>query len=179
MTEEAPPPVVRHARARDLPLLASIEGEADRMFVERFAATDWDPPTPGQDRVAEPGFVLVAGDPPVGFAHVLEVEVGWLAHLQLLAVRPGHQRRGTGTALVRAALAEAGARGHDRLTLSTYRDVPWNAPFYERLGFTELTDLDPWLREVVAAERRTGIEQHGDRLVMVAPTTRGGRGVRP
>ncbi len=35
-------------------------------------------------------------------------------------------------------MAEARAQGFDRLSLCTYRDVPWNGPFYASLGFTEV-----------------------------------------
>jgi GNAT superfamily N-acetyltransferase len=161
--------VVREARAADLPLLAGIEGDADELFLERFGHPEWEPPTRGQDRVAEPGFVLVAGAPAVGFAHVLEVEGD--AHLELLAVRRDHGRQGIGTALVAAAKAEARARGHRRLTLSTYRDVPWNAPFYTRLGFTELSRLEHWHRAAQRAEDRMGLLEHGERLIMVTSLT--------
>jgi hypothetical protein len=46
------------------------------------------------------------------------------------------------------------------VTLTTYRDIPWNAPFYRRLGFEELTaaELTPDLREIVLAEAKKGLE---------------------
>jgi GNAT superfamily N-acetyltransferase len=161
---------VREARAADAPLLAGIEADADELFLERFGNPPWEPPTPGQDRLFEPGFVLVAGTPPVGFAHVREVEGD--AHLELLAVRRAHGRQGIGTALVRAAMDEARVRGHRRLTLSTYRDVPWNAPFYERLGFRELDRLEHWHRAAQRAEERMGLLEHGERLMMVTSLTK-------
>lgn len=160
---------VRHARAADVPLLAAIEADADRLFLERFGDPPWEPPTPGQDRLLPAGFVLVAGTPAVGFAHVLEIEGD--AHLELLAVRRDHGRQGTGTALVAAAKAEARARGHRRMTLSTYRDVPWNAPFYARLGFTELDRLEHWHRAAQRDEERMGLLEHGERLIMVTSLT--------
>jgi GNAT superfamily N-acetyltransferase len=160
---------VRPVRAADVSQLAAIEADADELFVERFGHLSWDPRTPGQDRIAQAGFVLVAGDPPVGFAHVLELHGS--AHLEQLAVRRDHGRRGTGSALVRAAMAEARARGHHRLTLSTYRDVPWNAPFYARLGFAELTDLEPWQVQARRHEERLGLMEHGERLFMVTSLT--------
>lgn len=161
---------VHEARAADVPLLAAIEADADELFLERFGNPRWDPPTPGQDRVATAGFVLVSGTPPVGFAHVVEIEGD--AHLELLAVRRDHGRQGIGTALVEAAKAEAWARGHRRLTLSTYRDVPWNAPFYERRGFEELTRLEHWHREAQRHEARMGLLKHGERLIMVTSLTK-------
>ena len=94
----------------------------------------------GAERDARsPGFLLVAGRPPIGFVHVLLLDGH--AHLEQLSVRPEHQRRGIGTTLVRAAMARARQDGHDRLSLCTYRDVPWNGPFYRSLGFTEVSEL--------------------------------------
>ena len=56
-------------------------------------------------------------------------------HLEELDVLPGHGRQGIGTRLVRALCDGARGRGIAAVTLCTFRDVPWNAPFYERLGF--------------------------------------------
>lgn len=155
----------RMVRAADLRHLAAVEADADRSYVELFGDLSWESPTPGHDRDAEPGFLLVAGTPPVGFAHVLEVDGE--AHLQQLAVRRAHQRGGVGTSLVEAAAAEARARGYRRLTLSTYRDVPWNGPWYARLGFTELTRPGWFHDEVRRTEQRMGLERHGPRVLMV------------
>lgn len=72
---------------------------------------------------------------PVGFA--LMKFVGGTAWLDQLSVLERWQGRGLGTALIDRAAAAAGARGFETLYLSTYRDVPWNAPFYARRGFEE------------------------------------------
>jgi GNAT superfamily N-acetyltransferase len=163
---------VRPARRADADLLATIEAEGDRQFEVLFGPLDWTT-TPGTWRLSAPGFVLVAGDPVVGFAHVLEIEGA--AHLEQLAVRPSGQRRGTGTALVRAAQAEAAARGHATLSLCTYADVPWNAPFYRRLGFVELgaAELGPLHRRLLEKEADLGLDRHGRRVVMRGPTRAG------
>src|SRR5262249_34656732 len=46
------------------------------------------------------------------------------------------------------------------LTLTTFRDVPWNAPWYEARGFRVLDDdeLTPGLRQRRAAEDALGLE---------------------
>lgn len=72
------------------------------------------------------------GDP-VGFA--LARELGGLAHLDELDVVPEHGRQGLGAQLLRAVCHWAAGRGYAALTLSTFRDIPWNAPFYSRHGF--------------------------------------------
>jgi ribosomal protein S18 acetylase RimI-like enzyme len=153
-----PTVAIRFARGEDLDLLARIEDDADRLFVERFHPEVWGSALRGLVRAERPGFLLVAseGDEVVGFAHLVE-EDG--AHLEQVAVRRDAGHRGHGSALVRASLLQAGARGHATVTLHTYADVPWNAPFYAALGFVETGPApDPVL------------EQYGRRVRMTAST---------
>ena len=161
---------VRPARPEDLDEVTAIEGEADQTFVPLFGPLDWRP-TKGQWRVGVPGFLLVAGDPVAGFAHVMELE--GIAHLEQLAVRPAAHRQGIGTALVRASMAEAARRGYAEISLCTYADVPWNAPFYRLLGFEELTELGPLHRRMREHEQDIGLDEHGRRVVMTASTATG------
>lgn len=159
---------IRFATEADLELLAGIEDDADRLLVERFQPSEWGTAPTGTWRAAQPGFLLVAEeDEVVGFAHVLEVGG---AHLEQVSVRPRASRRGIGAALVTEALAEAERRGHPRVTLRTFADVPWNAPFYGRLGFVESEPDTPWLRELVLVEQRLGLDRHGRRVQMTAST---------
>ena len=160
-------PDIRPARREDLDALTAIEREGDQEFVALFGPLDW-MATPGVERMATPGFLLVAGEPGVGFAHVLELE--GIAHLEQLAVRPDVHRQGIGSALVRAAMAEAGGRGDDEISLCTYADVPWNGPFYATLGFEELVEPGPLHRRMREHEREIGLDEHGRRVVMVAST---------
>jgi hypothetical protein len=54
----------------------------------------------------------------------------------------------------------AAARGDDAVTLSTFRDLGWNGPFYERLGFRVLgeVELTPGLAAVRAHEVDLGLD---------------------
>ncbi|WP_370039331.1 GNAT family N-acetyltransferase, partial [Nocardioides sp.] len=89
------------------------------------------------------------------------------AHLEQLSVRlPEHGRRGVGTALVHAACEEARWAGHDSLTLCTYRDVPWNGPFYRRLGFSEDPAPPPHLARIRRHEQDLGLDRCGAREVL-------------
>jgi hypothetical protein len=51
-------------------------------------------------------------------------------------------------------------RGLDAVTLTTFRDVAWNAPYYERCGFRVLdeTELGPGLRRVRDTEAAHGLD---------------------
>lgn len=53
---------VRLIEAEDEPRIASIEAAADQLLMERFGPELFTEVTPGKDRVADPGSVLVAGD---------------------------------------------------------------------------------------------------------------------
>lgn len=96
------------------------------------------------------------------------VETGGAAHLEQLSVLPAVGRRGHGRALVESAKTEAAGRGHERITLRTYADVPWNAPFYASCGFEESEPDTPFLLALVALERRLGLDRHGRRIQMTA-----------
>ncbi|WP_309491575.1 MULTISPECIES: GNAT family N-acetyltransferase [unclassified Microbacterium] len=154
---------------------------ADTVLIDRFGALDWPPPTPPQERTAAPGFVLVAETiettdatdaagakdaTVVGFVHVLEIDGH--AHLEQLSVLPSHGRRGIGRRLVEAALAEARRRGHPRVSLRTYADVPWNAPFYASCGFIVTEPDTPLLRSLIRIETDLGLFEHGHRVQMTA-----------
>lgn len=98
-----------------------------------------------------------AGGAPVGFA--LVVELGLFAHLDELSVLPEHGRQGLGSALLEAVCEWAFTRGFSAVTLSTFRDVPWNAPFYARRGFVALDPAEqpPELARIVEKERQKGL----------------------
>ncbi len=85
---------------------------------------------------AEEGNLLVAVAPDgkvVGFAAFWPLD--GLAHLCELDVHPDHGGRGLGRRLIAAGEAWARGQGMPAMTLATFVDVPWNAPFYARLGF--------------------------------------------
>lgn len=103
-------------------------------------------------------FTARLGRAPIGFA------IGWpqpgSIYLAELAVDPDHGRRGAGRALVEHFCAAAWARGGACVTLSTFRDVPWNAPFYAKLGFREIASADRagWMAAYEANQARGGLD---------------------
>jgi len=112
-------------------------------------------------------WLALAGDTPVGFAHV-EPLTADVPHLEEIDVHPSHGRRGLGTRLVQAVCDWVAAAGHHEITLTTFRAVPWNMPWYRRLGFVELPAV-AWsdaLRRQVASETGRGLDPVR-RLVMV------------
>ena len=85
------------------------------------------------------GSVWVAAnsaDLPIGF--VIAEARGADAYVHELDVEHAYGGRGVGRALLRRVAAWAQTRGLGTLLLSTFKDVAWNAPFYERLGFVRV-----------------------------------------
>lgn len=169
---------IRLARPSDLRHLAAVEDSGGGLFEQHFGAAMApvlvEPARSGKDRDLDGIFLMVAEETGsgevVGFAHVRDVEGH--AHLEQLSVRPEHGRRGTGARLVAAAGEEARWRGYDELTLCTYRDVPWNGPYYRRLGFREVERLDSWQQRLHDHELELGLDANGVRVVMARPLRR-------
>ncbi len=113
-------------------------------------------------------WVALAGELPVGFAQA--ERLGANLHLEELDVHPAHGRRGVGRALVEAVCACARAQGRRAVTLTTFREIPFNEPFYQKLGFHSLAAeaLPPELKRRVAEEDARGLQAHR-RVVMSKP----------
>ena len=116
--------------------------------------------TEGHRPFAVQGLVWVAEDAGrlIGFAtcEAFEHEL----HLWELAVRHDAQGKGAGRALIAAVEQEARVRGLPAVTLTTFRDIPWNAPFYARCGFVELSqeEFGPFLTLVREKEVEIGLD---------------------
>jgi GNAT superfamily N-acetyltransferase len=79
-------------------------------------------------------------------------------HIEQLQVLRAHQGRGIGRALLGAVIAWAREHGFAAVTLTTFRSVRWNAPFYASLGFCESarSDMPPGLQATVDREAAQG-----------------------
>jgi len=145
--------------------LRSIEFAADRLFesvgIGPFTNDD------AEDHFDRAALVLVVGEPPMGFVCVELVDA--LPHIWQLSVYPDHARQGLGRLLIEATSAWAASEGFEAITLTTYRDVPWNGPFYESLGFVEMGDLTPELSAIREHERAIGDDDFGPRVAMRLP----------
>jgi GNAT superfamily N-acetyltransferase len=155
---------IEPARADDLAKLPAIERAANTLFAGRgLAGVDaGDATSPEELRHAHAaGLLWVArapGGEPVGFA-LLELVDG-VPHLEEIDVHPEHGRRGVGRALLDAVLAWARGAGHRAVTLTTFREIPWNEPFYARAGFRALAseELGPGLAAVMRDEAARGLD---------------------
>jgi GNAT superfamily N-acetyltransferase len=155
---------IRTARADDLAELVEIERAAGETFraLGMDAVADDDPGSVEElTPYADEGRALVAvdgGDRPV--AYLLLDVVDGAAHVDQVSVRPDHARHGIGRALIDEAASWGRALGLPALTLTTYVEVPWNGPYYERLGFRYLVagEETPGLRAIRDRERAAGLD---------------------
>lgn len=155
-------PEVRLAEPADLERLPEIDSRAESLF--RVSGLDLPELSFPLDALHESKVVYVAGRPPVAFVQVDEIDGN--AHVQELAVLPAQMRKGLGSALLEAACKWAAEHGYRVITLTTYADVPWNAPFYACRGFVELAELTPELAEIRDWERDVGLDRVGRRIAM-------------
>lgn len=151
--------MIRVASLTDLPALGDIERAAGEPFRDlgMAAIADDEPFTLAElTTYQRAGRAWVYGDPPVSY--VLVDEIDGYAHIEQVSVHPGHSRQGIGRMLIDHVGTWATSRGLAGLTLTTFTEVPWNAPYYARLGFRVVTDLSPGLRAVRAHEAAIGLD---------------------
>lgn len=145
--------------ADEIPDLIAIDLAASQLF----AGTGMLPDAELLDHVpadvfeaARPGGHVFAARDRKGVAagFVLTSLRGDTLYLDQISVHPAHGRRGLGAALIRRVFQDAADRGLKTVTLSTFRDLPWNAPFYRTLGFRELPrkQLKDWMLEIEARQ---------------------------
>lgn len=93
----------------------------------------------------------------MGFLNAVEIDNE--LHIQELSVRQRFQGRGAGRKLLLTAVEHARYRELYGLTLTTFRDLPWNEPFYQRQGFETLSpaQLGPRLATVLNDEVAHGL----------------------
>ncbi len=157
--------LIRPTLTRDIPRLAEVERSAAQAFAS-LPALAW----------------LAAGDVLDITTHQACIDAGasWLAeadtgqilgfacagyeqqalHIHEISVRREAQGQGIGRKLLDQLVAVARASGARELTLTTFADVPWNAPFYRRYGFETLDEglLCARLRQILASEAAHGLK---------------------
>jgi GNAT superfamily N-acetyltransferase len=153
---------IRAAAESDLDVLPEIDERAAAIF--RTAGYVLPEIDFLDDELAQAKAVFLAGHPPVGFVWVNEVD--GIAHVEELAVVPKWMRQGIGGRLLERAADWAAGQGYPAITLITFADVPWNAPFYRARGFTEIDELTPGLAALRDRERALGLDDVGRRMVM-------------
>lgn len=166
---------IRPAEPADLPVLQDLEVEAGRMFrtLGMDAVAEDEPADLATlERFRTAGGAWVLGTEPGErvAAYLLSEVVDGALHIEQVSTHPKAAGRGAGLQLIEHAAVRAREAGLPALTLTTFREVPWNAPYYARLGFRPVEEdrLTPGLREIRAHEAALGLDRW-PRLVMRRP----------
>lgn len=127
------------------------------------------------------GMDAVADDAPVSESELLQAVEGqrlWVAveygvlkayllgdflpqslHIDQVTVHPDAARRGLGALMIESVSADPRSKERGLITLTSFANVPWNAPYYERIGFLDIAE-ENWpegVAEKFAAEQRDGL----------------------
>jgi len=154
---------IRLTQEQDVSLLPNIERSAGESFRE-LPDLAWiadDDVMAGETHLKYvtngTSWVAVADGQIVGFlcAEIVERNL----HIWLLAVRQEWQGNGIGRRLMKTAIDHAHCNKLESVTLTTFREVPWNEPFYRSLGFEiiESTKVEPRLDQILQDEINHGI----------------------
>jgi GNAT superfamily N-acetyltransferase len=158
------PTRIRPARVDELAALQDIERAAGRCFYDIGMAEIADDEPLGLEELAEyqragRAWVAVDGtDHPV--AYLVADLIDGNVHIEQVSVHPDNARRGVGRSLLEHVAGWAATEGVPALTLSTFAQVPWNAPYYILCGFRILdeTQLTPGLRAIRRREAEYGLD---------------------
>jgi GNAT superfamily N-acetyltransferase len=171
------PAIIRLAAPEDAHLLPAIETSAAQAF-RMIAELSWLAESPPMSIARHSQLIalstcwvaLDAENRPQGF---LSAEHhGNDLHIYELSVMQSMQGQGTGRRLIAAAMDYARSTRLSFVTLTTFTNVPWNAPFYSRMGFqTKATkDLDQRLAAILSEEYKHGFAPKS-RCAMAWPVT--------
>ncbi len=133
---------IRQSKDDDVSYLPELEQRAGAIFrsVGLDDVADSDPiPIETFFEIHANGLIWIAAEedgPPAGFlaAKILD----GCAYIHEVSVDPAHQGKKIGNRLIQTFCAWAKGRGYPLVTLSTFRSVPWNGPYYAKLGFEEI-----------------------------------------
>jgi N-acetylglutamate synthase-like GNAT family acetyltransferase len=156
---------IRTARKSDLAVMQDIERAAGIWFREIGMPEIADDDPLSQDELAryeqENRAWVAADETDMPVAYLIADIIDGNMHIEQVSVHPRVARRKIGRMLLEHAAVGAAASGIRALTLTTFADVPWNAPYYARCGFRVLDDseLSPGMRAVVDREIAHGLHR--------------------
>ena len=158
--------LIRLAQPAELPYLQEIEIASGEPFRDVGMPEIADDDPMSLEDLARHDVWVAIGEEGLPVAFIAVGDVDGATHVHQVCVHPSHARQGIG-----AALIEHVTRGERPVTLTTFRDVPWNQPYYERLGFRAMTETSvagtlPGLAEIMREEASRGLDP-ATRVAMV------------
>jgi GNAT superfamily N-acetyltransferase len=157
--------IIRAARAAEVPRLRDLDWDSMHIFsdIGMPEMAEYEGRTLAElaesQRAGGLWVAVEEDDEPASF--VMTVPVDGCLHVEQLSTAPAAARRGLGRALLDHAAGQARAGGMPALTLTTFADVPWNGPYYQRCGFRVLAgdELTPGLRAIREHEIALGLDR--------------------
>lgn len=154
---------IRPATEADFVHLPGVEGDAGTLFAD-FGLPEIAASAPSPEDfyrfLPKGSLVLVATETAkiVGFSVGLIVD--GQAYLREVSVRRSHAKQGIGKRLIDGIIQWASGQGFRSVTLTTFRDLPFNGLFYGNLGFKEFAPDNAWpeLRAIREKEKRDGLD---------------------
>jgi ribosomal protein S18 acetylase RimI-like enzyme len=143
------------AQPEDVDRLIAVDLAAGQLFaptglLSDDALHDHVPETVMQQAIEAKDLLKVSAQDSGAVGFALVSHRGGTLYLDQISVHPDHGRRGLGAELVRQVCVVAKQRRLKQVTLSTFREVPWNGPFYRKMGFREIPrkDMADWMLEL-------------------------------
>ncbi|KAF1972062.1 acyl-CoA N-acyltransferase [Bimuria novae-zelandiae CBS 107.79] len=137
---------IRQATEDDLEALTTVELSATSIFGTIPALADLSSNHASPDQLRQwfsTGRIYIAEDngKPVGYVSAVPMDA--VLYIAEISTIPESQGKGIGSALIQTVFAYArecvqATKEQPRVSLTTYREVAWNAPFYRRRGFKEV-----------------------------------------
>ncbi|TVY16475.1 Acetyltransferase [Lachnellula arida] len=163
---------IRRARSSDISLLESVERSAAQIFRTVNLGFLADGPTLDPavlSGMAKSNHLWIAvndWDQPIGFLGGENFEGNF--HLVEVSVAQDFQGRGVGKALMSNMMEQVRREGYKTITLTTYRDVPWNGYWYAKMGFVEVyaQAMGRKYLDIMVQEGKQGLDQ-ASRCVMM------------
>jgi ribosomal protein S18 acetylase RimI-like enzyme len=159
---------LRPARPDEIETVRALERASAQRFVGLMDALAADEPSPAPvlaARIAGGGLVVAVEDQAIaGFVMFRPVEDR--LYVEQIDVLPAFAGRRIGAALLDAVTERARTAGLAGLSLSTFREIPWNAPYYRRLGFVDVAALTPGMTAIRADHLARGLDEDA-RVFMV------------
>jgi GNAT superfamily N-acetyltransferase len=157
-------PNIRPGSAGDIPAMQDIERSAGELFRDlgMTAVAADEPATVTELRGYiddSRAWVMDFEGAPVGY--LLVDIVDGTAHIEQVSVRAEDAGHGYGRQLIDAAIDWARQGGYPSVTLTTFTEVPWNGPYYRRLGFRPIEgdEITPGLRALRQHEAKHGLDR--------------------
>lgn len=155
---------IRQAKPKDAPLLAAVERSAAQAFLQ-LPGLAWLASSDTQSVEQHLNFIkrglewvaVDAENVPIAFLNGSLENKNF--HIHEVSVESSHQGKGIGRSLVLTAKQWAITSGCSSITLTTFRNVPWNEGFYRSMQFRTLdsSELTPSLEGLMKIEADAGL----------------------